>query len=342
MDRLNFAIPLYFDQSLSYLEMVANLADKMKRLEESTSTIINQIGFDGDKVVIKGDLEVLGDLIATIVVDNAATANKLTTARTIALNGDIVGETTFDGSSDVTINAQVKDYLDTTAAQADKLATPRSITLQGNVTGTATFDGTGDVIINTHVSGGSTEINSTDGNFTVGAAGTGNLYVNGDYLYRNNSTDTYIIQNGRIKADSDGNAATATTAESASKLSTARTISLTGNVTGSTTFDGSSDVSISTTIGKVSSASSADVATDATYAAKIGTSSIHPAIGSSIKPVYVNSTGNIKASTSSVGDANQPVYYNAGTVTACGFRIEVVDSLPSTYTPNTLYFVKGA
>lgn len=348
MDRLNFAIPLYFDQSLSYLEMVANLADKMKRLEESTSTIIQQIGFDGDKVVIKGDLEVLGNLIATIVVDNAETANKLAQARSITLSGDIVGETTFDGSSDVIINTQVKDYLDTTAAQADKLATPRTFTLQGNVTGTGTFDGTGDVIINTHVSGGSTEINSTDGNFTVGAAGTGNLYVNGDYLYRDGSNDTYIIQDGRIKVDSDGNAATATTATKADKLTTPRNITLTGNATGSATFDGSSDISIDAQVSYAAEAGSTSTATNATnstYSTHIGTDSAHPSIGTSSRPVYVNTAGTITPLSATVGSATQPVYMNAGTITAGTYSFSVLtqadyDGLTSKGA-NTLYFIKG-
>ena len=53
-----------------------------------------------------------------------------------------------------------------------------------------------------------------------------------------------------------GNAATATkatTADSAAKLTTARTISLTGDVTGTTTFDGSGNVQLNTTIANASS-----------------------------------------------------------------------------------------
>ena len=46
-----------------------------------------------------------------------------------------------------------------------------------------------------------------------------------------------------VNADTTGNAGTAT------KLETARTISLTGDITGSTTFDGSANKSITTTLG---------------------------------------------------------------------------------------------
>lgn len=56
------------------------------------------------------------------------------------------------------------------------------------------------------------------------------------------------------------NAATAT---SAAKLTNARTITLTGNATGSTSFDGSGNVSMSVTVGYASSAGSAGYATNA-------------------------------------------------------------------------------
>ena len=56
------------------------------------------------------------------------------------------------------------------------------------------------------------------------------------------------------------NAATAT---SAAKLTNARTITLTGNATGSTSFDGSGNVSISVTVGYASAAGSAGYATSA-------------------------------------------------------------------------------
>lgn len=58
--------------------------------------------------------------------------------------------------------------------------------------------------------------------------------------------------------------------EKATKLATARTISLTGNVTGSATFDGSGDVSISTTVNESKHAAAADVATKANDSAKLG------------------------------------------------------------------------
>lgn len=68
-------------------------------------------------------------------------------------------------------------------------------------------------------------------------AGSLSLAANGIFYFRKqNGTDRATID-----ANLNGNADTAT------KLATARTISLTGSVTGSGTFDGSGNLSISTT-----------------------------------------------------------------------------------------------
>ena len=100
------------------------------------------------------------------------------------------------------------------AGSATKLATARTIGITGAVTGTATsFDGTKNISIDV------TKLNLEDsgvtGELPISHGGTGRT---------------------------DGKAAA---------LVTARTISLTGAVTGSTTFDGSKNVSISTNIGSI-------------------------------------------------------------------------------------------
>ena len=43
------------------------------------------------------------------IVDRAETADKLTTARTISLSGDVTGSANFDGSGNISINATVVD-----------------------------------------------------------------------------------------------------------------------------------------------------------------------------------------------------------------------------------------
>ncbi|WP_324051109.1 phage tail protein [Aeromonas caviae] len=114
----------------------------------------------------------------------AGKANKLTTARTIAVAGDVTGQASFDGSGNISITATYKnsgvvagtyrsvtvdakgnvtagsnpttlsgygitDALPATgtAAAAQKLATARTIALAGDVTGQANFDGSGNISI---------------------------------------------------------------------------------------------------------------------------------------------------------------------------------------------------
>ena len=75
--------------------------------------------------------------------------------------------------------------------------------------------------------------------------------VSGESLLTGNATVTGILTASNVTGDLTGNSSTA------SQLQTARTISITGDVSGSTTFDGSSDVSISASIsgGNASTAS---------------------------------------------------------------------------------------
>ena len=77
---------------------------------------------------------------------NAATATKLQTSRTISLTGKAAGSTTFDGSTNASINVTSVN-----ADTASKLSTARKINITGNATGAAAFDGTGDISINTTV-----------------------------------------------------------------------------------------------------------------------------------------------------------------------------------------------
>ena len=170
----------------------------------------------------------------------ANSAVKLATARTITLGGDASGSVSFDGSSNVTLNVNVvddshnhtianvdglQDALDGklasggTAAAANKLATARTITLTGDATGSTTFDGSANVSIAV----------------TVTDASHAHTIANVDGLQ--------TALNGKLS--------TTGTAAAATKLATARTISLSGDATGSTSFDGSGNATIDVTIGNV-------------------------------------------------------------------------------------------
>lgn len=183
-----------------------------------------------------------GTLSDTIFEGLTEFATRLETARQIALTGAVTGSVNFDGTNDVIINTSVNhthDYLPSggTAVAANKLATERSITLSGQVTGSATFDGTKDVTINVttvKVNGEAATANSARHVWFSDTNVETKRNFNDNFVY-NPSTQM-------LTTNISGNAA------SASKLATARKITLTGAVTGEANFDGSQNVSITTTV----------------------------------------------------------------------------------------------
>ena len=169
----------------------------------------------------------------------ATQANKLTTARTIALSGDATGSASFDGSANATIAVQVTDdshnhtisnidglqgeltriegAVSGSAVQsAGKWTTARTISLLGDVTGSALVDGSSNHSITATVANNSH-------NHTIA-----------------NVTGLQSALNAKLGASDN--------AGSATKLATARNIALTGDVTGTASFDGSSNISLSTNI----------------------------------------------------------------------------------------------
>ena len=174
------------------------------------------------------------------LVGNASTATTLQTARTISLSGDVAGSVSFDGSGNVNI---------TTAVQPDSVALGTDTT--GNYVASIT---NGNYI--TGADSGS-EASALTLNVDATTTPTPNKVVARD------ASGNFSANN--ITAALTGNASTATT------LQTARTITLSGDVAGSISFNGSSDVNISTTI----QADSVALGTDTTgnYVATIAVTS---------------------------------------------------------------------
>ena len=147
---------------------------------------------------------------------HADTASSLHTARNISLGGDIAGSASFDGSGDVTITATVQ---------------ANSVALGTDTTGNYMVDiaeGTGVTI--TH---------------TPGEASTGTIAIGQDVGTTADVTFNTVTADvtGDLTGNVTGNADTATT------LQTSRTISLGGDLSGSASFNGSADVTITATIG---------------------------------------------------------------------------------------------
>lgn len=138
---------------------------------------------------------------------NADTASELETARTISLSGDLSGSASFDGSTDITISATVQ---------------PNSVALGTDTTGNYLVDvvaGTGVTVSHTPGEGSSASI-------AIGQSVATTASV------------TFAHVSADVTGDVTGNADTATT------LQTARAISLAGDLSGSVSFDGSQNVTI--------------------------------------------------------------------------------------------------
>ena len=167
---------------------------------------------------------------------NSSTATKLFTARTISLTGSVTGSGTFDGSNNLSIAT-------TTNHTHSYIPLSGSTAITGVLKTTKEFQTTSANGLRL-VQGDYGAILRNDGSSTY------LLFTNKADQYGgwntlrpfsvNNSTGVVTFGNG-ISGTLNGNASTAT------KLATARTISLTGSVTGSGSFDGSGNLSISTT-----------------------------------------------------------------------------------------------
>lgn len=196
------------------------------------------------------------------ITGNAATATKLATARTLSLIGDVTGSVAFDGATNVSLTATVADnshahtslgnYGNYTAPFNSASASPRSFHAAGlcrafvrsadgwpvsngtvlNVPSyTASQDGGAMQILTPYQAGQST------GNNILWRVG---LYDNAGWTSWKTGLDKDLADSLYLALDG--------TAASATKLANARTISLTGDVTGSTTFDGSANKSLSATL----------------------------------------------------------------------------------------------
>ena len=193
---------------------------------------------------------------------NADTASKLSTARKINITGNATGAATFDGSGDININTTVNESKHAAAANND---------------------GNGANIANTYLkkSGGTMTGPLKLANHTWNLVGDdfymGDHNVSGTFCVMGANNDTTGIALVSRKNESDyarisysggninfnkkigGNlAGTADNADTASKLATPRAISLTGNASGSATFDGSGDININTTVNESKHAAAAN------------------------------------------------------------------------------------
>ena len=189
---------------------------------------------------------------------NADTASKLSTARKINITGNATGAATFDGTSDVSINVSVSQ-----AAHADNATNADSATTATNVSGKIYYSADSPSVATDKLfavkQAHAGDDNVPNNGLVIQTGPTGANY-NGKLYITDNGGDgvwiggvaagkevgwTRLVEN---KGNWSINAATAT------KLQTPRTISLSGNASGSANFDGSGNVSINTTVSQAAKA----------------------------------------------------------------------------------------
>lgn len=215
-----------------------------------------------------------GSANATINVTsvNADTASRLSTARKINITGNATGAAAFDGSGDVSINVTVNESKHAAAATALYIVTyrpsdantqygdgnMRHYVATSNMTKNKPPTGDGHIIDlawdNNSGFDAQLYVNNTTGRLNMRGqdGGKWSNWLIG--LDSGNFNDYAPTKTGTGASGSwNINSATAT------KLQTPRTISLTGNASGSANFDGSGNVSINTSVSNSAHAEKAKV-----------------------------------------------------------------------------------
>jgi hypothetical protein len=188
----------------------------------SESSVNSLTGTENEIVVSASVGDITLSLPETINANTTGTAASLTNSRIIALSGDVSGSVTFDGSASVDISAIIQ---------------PDSVAL-----GT---DTTGDYVSSVSASGDGIFVSGTGEGASVSISNTGVTSISGTSNEIDVSASVGSVTLSlpeTINADTTGNAATAT------QLSSAKTIALGGDLSGSTSFDGSSSVVITANI----------------------------------------------------------------------------------------------
>ena len=169
-------------------------------------------------------------LPSTITADlngRADTAVALAIPRTIALSGDVVGSATFDGTQNISINADLQTGATVSGniESASRWQNARTISLAGDATGSVSINGSQDETLNVTVTGGDVDNADTADTWTTARTvtlsgdATGSVSINGG----SNVSLPVTVTGGD--------------ADTAATLATARTI-------GGVSFNGSANINL--------------------------------------------------------------------------------------------------
>jgi hypothetical protein len=242
---------------------------------------------------VQGDLTVVGTLTGTLT----GSASSWTTARTITLGGDLTGNVSIDGTANVTLNATIAS---------------NSVALGTDTTGNYVAS----ITNGSYITGG----NGGSEGATLTLAVDATTANTASKVVARDASGNFAA--GTITAALSGNATTATT------LATARTIAISGDVTGTaTSFDGSANITISAGI-TADSIVNADINASAAIAdTKLATISTAGKVSNSATTATSSNTNSAIVARDSSGN------FSAGTITS---------SASDTTTAATHYYVEIA
>lgn len=187
--------------------------------------------------------DVVGNVLGTLtgyvvgdVVGNAATASQWATARTISLGGDLTGSVSINGSANVTLTAEVVDdsHIHDTRYFTESESDARFLGISANAVSASKWAAARTITLGGHLSG------------SVAIDGSANATLTAAVL---DDSHNHIISNvDGLQAALDSKLGATANAVSASKWATARTITLGGDLTGSVSIDGASNVTLTAVV----------------------------------------------------------------------------------------------
>lgn len=239
---------------------------------DSLSSVNSITGTENEINVSASVGDITLSLPETINANTTGTAASLTTARTIALSGDLSGSASFDGSASVDIVATIQ---------------PDSVVLGSDTTGNYVSQVTG--------TGAGISVSGSGESASVTIENTGVVSLSGTENEIDVSASTGSVTlslPSTINANTTGSAAT---------LTNSRIIALSGDVSGSVTFDGSASVDITTQIQPNSVTLGTDTTGNYIATANGGTGISISGSGTEDAAITISNTG----VTSLAGTANQ-------------------------------------
>lgn len=229
----------------------------------------------------------------------AAAATKLATARSISIAGDGSGSASFDGTSNISIDTTILHHWATAIpAKADlnSYTDPgwymcnsyNDVATLSNRPGNIAFA----MVVLNHAGIAQIVFEYMTSGYKIYTRNKyGNVWGSWGRVYTTENKPTYSEIGAAAASHSHSNYLTTSgTAAAASKLATARTISLAGDVTGSANFDGSANISITNNIA-AGTVGTNELASNAVTNAKIAADLVSLAkLGSDVGTVAVQSS----------------------------------------------------